>query len=865
MSIRAFFLCIMLFFFSIISVESTENSDSDRSSFHPEIEDLLAKTAEFSIKGYIREADTLAREITLQLLNSPVDEDATPDETNALIDAHLKTELYYGFNTKWGSGGIRNPRIIYDFLSQFDKSSTRSPNQREHLTVFTMFSLAAQEYFWNEKSTVSDLKNRIRRELRYSLFRQSEHVLDVSMLIHLDEAILQDITERHINDTLIEKLKLLMDGFRSKNLGATYTDILNYMEETFKTIPTINLPVDTAIEGVIVPFGFTSNIAVKAIFSYGDGMCGQYSLFIPTDGELATEESGIAEGNGRDKMHRAIFDHAIDTDTKRLYLRASQHMDGFRFIDLMDSQILALRETNSAQADELQAKMDTYKQFMQDRQTENEALTEQSKQALLETITRLPGLEAALSTFQTRLNNPEQLKTIVNDRNFRNIIDEIVSLRGSNTELERLLANIDADISRLNTEIEDARKIAIAAATEARVKAEENFELLASDFQQFRKDNIDLVRQHQTLFSSQEQFKKIMQAGTVAAEELEKIKENLDQQFKEFEGKNPEFVRSITEKHILLINAQKASQDIKEDYSARDAKLIEKYMLICATLKDFIGVSMLPEKSSVAFSIERLCLRGYSNFINDVCQEICTFIGDQDTATLCREHWDVFDTAKELLINQIEQQLISQRLEIAASLLSVPEELTPHSLSLEMSSIALRPSELSDCLPCDAIYTQLWAIINNLNIFVFSEGEQFGRSKLDLILRLSDKPYDQRTSLYSMDTTGKHLATVILTSPTAKNVFLDKSLQHYDKFILPDDYVAIAKQMRHVAWANLGDERYTPYPQRALMPDDSEKFVTVSHSDDLALAVTTSNIVASDASTLNNSGAEILQQTTADV
>lgn len=829
-------------------VESTE-ATPDRSIFHPEVVALLEKTTEFSTKGYVQEADNLARQITLQLINPPTDRVAAQDETTALINAHLKTELYYAFNTKWGSGRIRDHRIIYDFLSQFDKSSTRSANQREHLTRFTVLSLAAQEYFWNEKSTVNDLKNCVKRELRCSLFSQPEHLLDISMFINLDETSLHDITDSCVTDNLVTKLRLLMEGFKTKIFGKTYTDILDYMDTTSQGIPTITLPLDISLEEAIVPFEITPKIEVKAVPSCGDGMCGQHSLFIPTDGELATAESGIVEGNGRDKMYRAIFDHATDADAKRLYLRASEHMDGLRFIGLLNKKIATFRAINPAQADALQAKMDAYNQFIQDKKTENETFIEQSKRSLLEAITRLPNLETVLNAFQARLNDPEQLKVCISDRNFRNIIDEIILLRSSNTELEKFLAAIDADTSRLNTEIEDANA-AITATKDARAKAEENIRLLAANFQQFQRDNAELVRQHQTLFSREQQAMKIIENSKLAPDNIdinpEKIKENIVKQFKEFEEKNPEFLRNITEKHITLVNAEKAYQDMKEDYSARDAKLAEKYLLICTTLKDFIGTNMLPGKSPTAFSIEHLCSRGYSNFINGICQEICSFIGDQDTARVCQMHWDEFDTAKELLVNQIEQQLMSQRQEIAASLPFTPEELMPHSLSLEMSEIALREGELGEWLPCDAIYTQLWAIINNLNIFVFSEGEQFGRSKLDLILRLSDKPYDQRTSLYPISTTGKHLATVILTSPTAKSVFLDKSLQHYDKFILPGDYAALAKQIRHVAWADLGEARYTPYPQKALPQPKSLSNASASSLTVNGITVNTSSSFCSN-------------------
>lgn len=815
MSVRTFLLCIMLIFYSTKSLEPAEDTVPDQlNTFHPDVEALLAKTIDFSTKGYSQEADTLARQITSEIIHLPIDGEISLNETKALLNAFLKTELYYAFNTKWGSGKTRDPRIVYDFLSQLNKSAVSSAPQREYLTKLTVLSLAAQEYFWNEKSTVNDLRNRVKRELRYELFSQPGHILDISMLIYLDSTNLHTAIENNITNDFINGVKSLMEGFRMKTLGTTYAVILDYINATSKPIEMVNLPIDIASKDIFVPTGFSSSLELKAISSFGDGMCGQHSLFIPTDGDLVSAEGGIVEGNGRYKMSRAILDNATDEDAKRLYLRSSQYMDGLHFIDLINKQITMLSETNPAQAQALQEKLDTYKAFMHDKQAESETIAEQSKHVLLETIIRLSGLETALNAFQAKLKDPEQLSASIVNRNFSNIIDEIIALRSSTPELDSLLITIDSDIARLNAEIEETKKTAIETAKKARAKIEKDFQSLAEDFQQFQIQNIELVKQHQILFSRQQQFTALIQRGVVI-ENAEKIQTNIEQQFKEFEEKNPEFVRSINEKSTALQAMQKTYQTLKEDLSIPDAKLAEKYTLICTTLQDFIGNSMLPGKSSTAFSIDSLCTKGYSNFVNGICQEICTLINDKETAIACRQAWDTFDNQKEAITHEIEQQLLSQRLEIAASFPSIPEELTPHSLSLEMSEIALREGELGGWLPCDAIYTQLWAIINNLNIFVFSEGEQFGRSKLDLMIRLVDRRYTQETTLYPANTTGKRLATVILTSPTAKNIFLDKSLQHYDKFILPDDYAAIAKQMRHVGWVGLADERYAAYPQKA--------------------------------------------------
>ena len=78
--------------------------------------------------------------------------------------------------------------------------------------------------------------------------------------------------------------------------------------------------------------------------------------------------------------------------------------------------------------------------------------------------------------------------------------------------------------------------------------------------------------------------------------------------------------------------------------------------------------------------------------------------------------------------------------------------------------------------------------------------------------RLKDSSYEGEILSYPAGTIGKRLATVILTSPTAKNVFLDKAPGHYDKLIQPDDLAAMAREFRHVNWSQLGEDRYKLYP-----------------------------------------------------
>ena len=800
------YLCGLLVALSIArSAESAEETVT----LYAEVEEILIRTTDFSEKGYTEEADNMARQTTNQLITTLSDRIATQPEIDIMVDAHLKTELYYAFNTQWGTGKVRNHRVVYDFLSHLDKSIARAAHQKEHLLRITMLSLAAQEYFWNERSTLDDLRNRVKRELRYGLFKQTDNKLDISAIVCLDEGTLERVANESISDTVFGKLVALLSGFKMKSLGATYAAIFDHLTTVLNSVAETALPLELEAE-TIAPLGLSTSVALKPVPSLGDGMCGEHSCFVPTDGQL----EGIQEGNGRYKLYRAILDHATDSEAKRLYFLASRHMDGIGFVTLISNKIAALRLTDSEQADALQAKLDTYQTFLIDKQAENEALLAQSKKDLVMHVTQLPTLETSLTSFHAFLNMPDQLAMGAHAKNFKNIIDEVMSLRASNAELNRLLETIDAEILRLDNEAKVAETTAKAAIGTARTETEAAFRLAQAEFEQCQKSNEALIKEHKALFATKQKLDHFIKTVTTTEVAMQAARNALalnEEKIKAFELKNPEFIKEIGQKQVTMLSLHQKYGTLAENYSDRDAKQTEKYILIGNTLKDFISVNMLPGRSEHAFSIDALCTTGYANFINGVCQEICTTTANHAEAKAIRTLWDSYDSEKEALNRKMNQQLLSQRLEIATSLPVLPTELSADSLRAEMETLALREDELRGWLPCDAPYTQLWAIINNLNIFVFSSEETYGRTPLDVMTRLKDRPYDSVTMPYPAETAGKHLATVILTSPTAKNIFLDKSIGHYDKFISPGDYAAIAQEIRHVAWTKLED-RYASYP-----------------------------------------------------
>ncbi len=132
-------------------------------------------------------------------------------------------------------------------------------------------------------------------------------------------------------------------------------------------------------------------------------------------------------------------------------------MDGLKFEELIKKQITILRLTSAAHADELQEKLDAYKQFSLMKNAEQELYVTNAKRPLLSNVTEVPGLRIALATFGVILNTPDQLAIYSTNRAFKNIIDALVTLRVANTELDKLLKTIDTDILRLNTEAQAAK------------------------------------------------------------------------------------------------------------------------------------------------------------------------------------------------------------------------------------------------------------------------------------------------------------------------------------------------------------------------------------------------------------------------
>lgn len=767
------FLCICMHG-AIFSADAVEDLSPD------------VQAAAFARAGYTNEADILARKLTNTVL---ITQPESVEEMSAMINAHLQTELYYAFNTKWGTNKARQHRIIYDFVCKLDNGAVRTAEQVSHITTMTVLSLAAQEYFWNEKSTVDDLKNRVRRELRYGLFAKGGHALCVSNLVHLGGDDLEGILDARITGGLVGRLEALMGGFKGKTIGDTYSAIFDDLTAKFgeKSLGAVgDVPLNLDAE-ILDALGLGASLTVKAMDSEGDGMCGEHSLFIPTDGAIG----GVSEGNGRYKILRAITDQASDVDARRLYLLNSANMGQKRFVELMTQHIAKIREKDADKADLLDAQLEAYQKFAVEVRSKGEENVNASRLALIKRATQLPALPEVFAVFNKMINSKEAIKaaisTEIGRRKLRIITNELMSFRKINPALEGLLAAIDEQIRQIDLKAGSSEAIAqkeMEAATKNRVAT--------------RKDLTDFCEKYQDYARKYVAAKK--KSEVEMREALEALKAEDAARFKELEG-----LISAAESAIDICKVIASNPVSKDDY------LIEKYLLIGDTLKGFLNETMLPGSGHLhAFTAEGIATK--MSFMSDFCHGICELVKHDGAKDAIEQLMEAFRAIPESIDKEINRGLAARGLEIVEALPELPVELTPVALAAEMTDIAMGEGELRGWLPCDAVYTQLWAKIMNLNVFVFAGNERGATPPLDLIIRENGKAHSHTTYTYPLGTKGKNLATVIITSPTARNVFLNKGLGHYDKFICPLDYAAMAAQLRHLEWSRLGFARYAAYP-----------------------------------------------------
>lgn len=603
----------------------------------PAVREVQQRTETFKNAGYTDAADKLARQTTRQLLAPSPDKIATAAEADVMVDAHLKAELYYVFNTKWGTGKERDHRIVYDFLSKLDKSAQWTPQQREHFTILTVLSLAAQEYFWNEKSTIDDLQDRVRRELRYGDFKKAGHALDISNAVHLDDGYLDRIIRGWVNTNLNAKLESLMAGFKGKTLGTTYTEIVVELDSKFSGRKE-SLPFDNFGVVDFRAYDLVEQMELLPVLSDGDGMCGEHSLFIPTDGACG----GISDGNGRYKILRAILDNPNDHVAGRLYLLNSEHMVESGFETMIGKYI------GATGAGELKRKLDDYLEFRARLAAENQEKRSALARTMLNDVMNLSGLSVILTKFQQSLKAHESIATWLKYNDFKKIIDEIILIgvnihTGGHAVIKERFIGIENKWDYLKQQIAAKKKELESAGKLAKEKAKANLDRASAELE-------DLKTRHKVLSASEGADKS----------EIDNLLTN------------------ITEKEKEASVKKKIHADTEKEYASKldvfVAETCQSNSGILNSLTDLVDPNILLSNEE-AFSIPNLCEYGYANFVNDICQAICDFVGENLAAERIRGMWDDLENEDIQHQQTMGNQLDIKRLEIAESLSFRPKEL----------------------------------------------------------------------------------------------------------------------------------------------------------------------------------------------
>ncbi len=293
---------------------------------------ICRKASRIATVGYTEEADNLARETTIDILDSF--EVTEPSQVFDLFDAFLKMELFQAFNTQYGLTKTHDHRIVYDFLSSLNKARVVSHQEKTHLTTFTALSLAAQEFFWNPKSTVDDLRRRVKCELRYGLFKKAGDPLDVSALIYLEGAELHQIIDTTITEDARARLNSLLEQFLAGSLGNTYAEILTGLQQ--EQARNAYAPLDLSSIPRHAEFGINRVVQAARYISSGAGnQCGFNSLFIPTENSVSASGAGTA----REKVTRSLEDDIDDPLIKMLYVYNSDYCESVKIKEICDSYL----------------------------------------------------------------------------------------------------------------------------------------------------------------------------------------------------------------------------------------------------------------------------------------------------------------------------------------------------------------------------------------------------------------------------------------------------------------------------------------------------------------------------------------------
>lgn len=640
-------------------------------------------------------ADRRARRVTNALLN-PSKRVATLEERQEMVSAHLRAELFYAFNVSSGNT-VHKHRIIHDFLSSL--GNARDAQDREHKTILTVLSLAAQEYFWNPHSTTEDLKKRVQRELRNKLFRSSKTSLDMRGKLFLDEDTLSRVINTWVTEDLYQQLYDLFGEFQNRTLGQTYIGLIDTLLEGVPKSQSITMP-EEARE--VLPDRFPEGqIPVGFISSEGDGLCGYHSLCIPHAGA----QFGAGRGNARDQMQANIQDQKDDPDAIMFGFTRSRYKnaDGFEiFRELVPQEAWEIYEVSLA---ELAA-------HTQDRVTQKDQANAGVVDRLLEYREQL---NQALQQFNT------------------NIFDK-ATWEAWNAEQSKKAALIRLGNNIINI---------------ADVRNEQGY-----------------IHAFAEAFSEKE--RKLL--------------------WKNAKGNPNNHKLWALSRNCKLLTGGLLPGSGADNELTRDQVLYSLNTFISI----FKDVSLLLENNELKDAIEQL---------EEERDAVISIIDSEQI----EQDKTLDQTRRQMFRNLLTTGRIS------------PEVKEAIAIDLAEVSENLDLVDNSGWMKLDDPRILLWAVMNNTNIFAYDD---VARENYSLSLVGLNNSYNEQTfPLRKGDTDVLGANTVVLASPTGKNLYLRKAPGHWDKLVAEGDLATLAASLRHRAWRKLEtEEKYkalsTRYPKR---------------------------------------------------
>ncbi len=684
-------ITLCLFIFSLAAGESFSQQ-------------LEGKINTFKAMAYNDNADIEARKITESIMLASPAAFPTEDEKKGIVKAFLELEAYYAFNASNGVGQFKTPRFAYDFLSKLNKAQVIGYSQRLHLTTLWILSVAAQEYLFNPKSTVDDLRKHFFTTSQFSLYRKDGNLLDIRNLVVQDQQELLMLTYMVINDELHQYLTLLLNEFKNKKLGQIYAFEKGFIDAKIQSSRKIKKNISAIPQELREKFNLEAENELALYDSVGDGQCGFFSQFIACEGR----SSGIAENNTRFKVSDALVANENNPFFEGLYKYFAKDikMKQADFVNAVEAVEEGNDENEKSKLQEYNLKKALMEQQLDDEITQK---TKEFQQFVLLHLKIQDAIIYSMNRFKEKIKKQE--------------------FQAPETPLEHLPEGYDG----FSKEQKAFKQIGIIL---EKLISKKILDIKIND-KTLKAINNGTKKEKDVAFRSLARIAdQILDRPT-----LRSIKTKI-QSYRNYEEKYNEYINDLYDLFDFIINfvdptgqSKNALHKIAPKFQALNAAKIQK--------KESLDVL----RSQFLYDIGKISKKDISQFLS---QNFKNSLGNNG----------FFESANA--------------------------------------------------------YAIAYAFANNMNIITYSVNP----TALEIHANTKDDGIYQ-TLVFSpqpKDNENEYLTTVVLTSPTAKTIFLKHTGNHYMKYVAPEDDYALGIQMREDnAKGKRNEWLYGQYPKQPLV------------------------------------------------